>query len=67
MSSFPEDGQQPAAHNNNDDKSPLVQAEDLSRQVEDLFLTPDKETNFTWEHFFVEHCGILRVDALKSE
>lgn len=23
--------------------------------------------NFTWEHFFTEHCGILPVDAVKYE
>jgi len=27
----------------------------------------EPSTNFTWEHFFTKHCGILRLDALKYE
>lgn len=26
-----------------------------------------RNKNFTWEHFFVEHCGILKEDALRYE
>ena len=25
------------------------------------------DTNLTWEHFFVERCGVLHEDALKYE
>ena len=36
---------------------------------ESLLLGSSKknETNFTWEHFFVNHCGILKEDALEYE
>ncbi|CAB9516568.1 expressed unknown protein [Seminavis robusta] len=32
-----------------------------------LFGLDQQETNFTWEHFFVAHCGILKEDALEYE
>ena len=29
--------------------------------------TPSESTNFTWEHFFMHKCGMLRQDALRYE
>jgi hypothetical protein len=42
---------------------------ELAKSLETLMVgsNQDKETNFTWEHFFVTHCGILAEDALEYE
>jgi hypothetical protein len=44
-------------------------ADDLANAFETLLpgLNQEKELNFTWEHFFVTHCGILTDDALTYE
>jgi hypothetical protein len=53
--------------NEDEDKSstPAEQKKALNESTKSAIIS--QETNFTWEHFFVRHCGILRDDALDYE
>ena len=49
------------------DKINLDTVNELSDMIGKLGGVSSDETNFTWEHFFTKHCGILGEDAIKYE
>ena len=40
--------------------SPMDSKEEAKKRVKVIHVPSNDETNFTWEHFFVMHCGILK-------